>query len=274
MAYNTNLSIVTYVSGTNQTVFTFNFKIFDSTNLIVTETDTLGVETIIPSYDYSVYINGDLGGSITFNTGRLSGNLIEIKRHLLVDRNIEYQKNGDLAAQELNDDQEYQTYMIADNDRDTVLNRADIDTNTSNIALNRADIDTNTSNIALNRADIDTNRTDIDAITETYFHNNPSVTQVSSIMPAPKTNSFIGWNENATALVNFPIFDGTVTISESQFADNGTTIGKSVPYVAKTTNTNETIIVKSKQNAFAIDEIIIDDGTELVIEDDAVFKVL
>jgi len=71
--------------------------------------------------------------------------------------------------------------------------------------------------------------------------------------------------------------DGTQWITYSsggQFADIGDADGKSVPYLVSTTAINETITVKSGQNSFAIDEIVIADGSELVIENNAVFKVL
>jgi len=59
-----------------------------------------------------------------------------------------------------------------------------------------------------------------------------------------------------------------------QFADKGTTIGRSVPYLASTTGENETITVVAGTNGFAIDELTIASGTELIISSDAVFKIL
>lgn len=61
--------------------------------------------------------------------------------------------------------------------------------------------------------------------------------------------------------------------SGGQFHDIGTTIGKSVPFVADTTGA-EVITVLAGTNSFAIDNITVVDGAEIIIEDGAVFKVL
>ena len=75
--------------------------------------------------------------------------------------------------------------------------------------------------------------------------------------------------DDATTNANTWIANGP-----GQFADVGTIEGRSVPYLHGTTATNESITVKSGQNSFAIDEIVIANGSELIIENNAVFKVL
>jgi hypothetical protein len=115
MAFNTNSPQAQYIVQTGQTVFTFDFKIYVDTDLIVTRGNLLNEFNIVNPNEYTVVINGDLGGSITFSVEQPENYKMYLTRELPVDRSIEYQKNGDLHAATLNDDQDYQTYLIADN---------------------------------------------------------------------------------------------------------------------------------------------------------------
>jgi len=54
----------------------------------------------------------------------------------------------------------------------------------------------------------------------------------------------------------------------------GTGIVKPISYVSNSTIANETITVVSDTNSFAIEEIVIESGSELIIEDGSVFKIL
>lgn len=119
MAYNNNSPRAEYTASASQTVFPFLFKIFTSSDIKVYQTpvgqapdDAADLLTL--TTDYTVTINGDAGGEITLVTGATNGDLITLLRNLEITRDIEYQSQGDLTANTLNLDQEYQTYLIAD----------------------------------------------------------------------------------------------------------------------------------------------------------------
>ncbi|RLC46530.1 MAG: hypothetical protein DRH57_05930 [Candidatus Cloacimonadota bacterium] len=117
MAFNTNLPHESYVSQSQQTVFTFDFKIYEKNDLIITKgIPSVGEDdwTIVPHTEFDVTINGDDGGTVYFLTPQTFGTNVILERHLTVDRYIEYKKNGDLYAEILNIDQDYQTYLIQD----------------------------------------------------------------------------------------------------------------------------------------------------------------
>jgi len=99
----------------------------------------------------------------------------------------------------------------------------------------------------------------------------------SNINPIAGTNAmYVDTNTNTSYICIDATKDANVWVinGSGQFADIGDIDGRSVPYVIGTTAFNEIITVKSGQNSFAIDEIVIADGSELVIEDNSVFKVL
>lgn len=119
MGYNTEAPRVEYEAGAAQTVFSFLFKVFLETDIVVYQTpvgetadDTTDILTL--NVDYTVTITGDTGGSITLISGATSGDLVTILRELPTERDTDYQTNGDLLADTLDDDQNYQTYLIAD----------------------------------------------------------------------------------------------------------------------------------------------------------------
>lgn len=119
MAYNNNTPRAEYTASAAQTVFPFLFKIFTSADIKVYQTpsgqvpdDTADLLTL--TTDYTVTINGDAGGEITLVSGASNGDKLTLLRSLEITRNIEYQAQGDLTADTLNLDQEYQTYLIAD----------------------------------------------------------------------------------------------------------------------------------------------------------------
>lgn len=123
MAFNSAAGRAEYTATTGQTVFPFTFKIFLDGDIKVyltpsgqTPDDTADLLTI--ATDYTVSIDGDNGGSITLVSGATTGDAITLVRELDINRLIEYQNNGDLLADTLNDDQDYQTYLIADRETD------------------------------------------------------------------------------------------------------------------------------------------------------------
>lgn len=119
MAFNPNEGRNEYKASASQTVFSFNFKIYASTDLVAyqvptgtTPDDTQNVLTEIT--DYTVTIDGDNGGSITLVTGAPLDDNITLVRDLTIARQVEYQELGDFYADSINLDQDYQTYLTMD----------------------------------------------------------------------------------------------------------------------------------------------------------------
>jgi len=120
MAYNTNPPRAEYTASATQTVFPFLFKIFATSDIKVYKTlagatPNDATDILLLTTNYTVTINGDSGGEITLASGAAVNDKITLVRELTVTRATEYQQNGDLLASTLNSDQEYQTYLIADN---------------------------------------------------------------------------------------------------------------------------------------------------------------
>jgi len=119
MSFNSNSDPAEYTATADQTEFPFTFKIFVNTDVKVYQ--TLSGETpndeddiLILTADYTVAITGDTGGNLTLNTGASVGDKITIVRDLPVTRDTDYQTSGDLLSDTLNDDQDYQAYLIGD----------------------------------------------------------------------------------------------------------------------------------------------------------------
>ena len=123
MAFNNSPGRAEYTATAGQTVFTYVFKIYDEADIKVYLTpagqvadDAADLLTI--TTDYTVVITGDVGGTVTLVVPASIGDSITLVRVLDIDRIIEYQTNGDLLADTLNQDQNYQTYLIADKESD------------------------------------------------------------------------------------------------------------------------------------------------------------
>lgn len=119
MAFNINPGKQQFTATASQTVFTFNFAIFADTDLKVYQTlagavanDTTDILTI--STNYTVSINGTLGGTVTLLVGAGVNDTITLVRNLPVNRQTDYVTNGDLYADTLDADQDYQTYLVQD----------------------------------------------------------------------------------------------------------------------------------------------------------------
>ena len=120
MAFNTTAPRVEYTASSGQTVFTFQFKAFQDSDIKVyltpsgqTSNDDNDLLTL--TTDYTVAIVGDSGGTITLVSSATAGDAITILRSLPVLRDVDYQTNGDLLAETLDADQDYQTYLVSDN---------------------------------------------------------------------------------------------------------------------------------------------------------------
>jgi len=124
MAYNTAEPRAEYSANAGQTEFDFVFKIFLISDLKVYSTpfgQTANDETdiLIENVDYTVVINGDNGGTVTLTNPTGIDDVIVLLRDLPIKRDYEYQQGGDLSSDTLNDDQDYQTYLLADKQRDS-----------------------------------------------------------------------------------------------------------------------------------------------------------
>ena len=119
MAFNPTEGRAEYTASAGQTIFTFTFKIFNTSDIKAYLTpsgsdpdDT--ADLLAETTDYTVTINGDDGGDLTLVVAASDGDKITLVRELPVDRDIEFQKTGDFDADVINADQEYQTYLVQD----------------------------------------------------------------------------------------------------------------------------------------------------------------
>lgn len=90
-----------YTATASQTTFTYSFPIFVEADIKVYVGSTLKTLTT----DYTVTGEGtNSGGTVVFNTGLSAGDIVTLYRDVAVKRTTDYQSNGDLTAQNLNDD--------------------------------------------------------------------------------------------------------------------------------------------------------------------------
>lgn len=119
MAFNTNQGKQSFILTTGQTNIDFNFKVYQASNIDIYLTpvgqqpDDI-LDKLVLDTNYTITINGDDGGMVTLTVGGAIGDKIVLVRKLLPIRNISYPTTGELKAQTLNEDQDYQTYTIAD----------------------------------------------------------------------------------------------------------------------------------------------------------------
>jgi len=119
MAFNINQGKQQFTATAAQTVFTFNFAIFVDTDIKAYKTlagavanDTTDLLTL--TTHYAVSINGTLGGTVTLVSGASVNDTITLVRSLPITRTTDYVTNGDLFADTLDLDQDYQTYLVLD----------------------------------------------------------------------------------------------------------------------------------------------------------------
>jgi hypothetical protein len=98
-----------YTATSGQTVFAYSFPIFVNTDLKVYNGSTL--LTLTTHYTVSGAAT-DNGGNVTLGSGATVGDIITIYRDMPVARTSDYQTNGDLRAETLNDDLDKLAMMI------------------------------------------------------------------------------------------------------------------------------------------------------------------
>lgn len=124
MAYNTAPGRAEYTASAAQDVFTYAFKIYSDTDIKVYLTPSGNIpndvdDLLILTADYTVVIDGDNGGTITLVAPASVGDSVTLVRSLPRTRATDYQQNGDLSSDTLDEDQNYQTYLIADAELNT-----------------------------------------------------------------------------------------------------------------------------------------------------------
>ena len=90
-----------YTASANQTVFAYSFPIFAETDIKVYIGSTL--KSLSTHYSVSGVQSAN-GGNVTLGTGASNGDIVTIYRDMAISRTSDYQANGDLLAETLNDD--------------------------------------------------------------------------------------------------------------------------------------------------------------------------
>jgi hypothetical protein len=122
-----------YTASAGQTAFTYNFPIFQDSDLKVYVGSTL--QTLTTNYTVSG-AGTSTGGTVTFTSGRSAGDIVTIYRDMPVQRTTDYQANGDLLAENLNDDLDKLTMMVQQNEYNLGLTlRADQFDETTNLTI-------------------------------------------------------------------------------------------------------------------------------------------
>ena len=90
-----------YTASANQTVFAYSFPIFAAADIKVYVNSTL--KSLSTHYSVSGVLSAN-GGNVTLGTGASNGDIVTIYRDMAISRTSDYQANGDLLAETLNDD--------------------------------------------------------------------------------------------------------------------------------------------------------------------------
>jgi chemotaxis protein histidine kinase CheA len=98
-----------YTATNGQTVFAYSFPIFADADIKVYIGSTL--KTLTTHYTVSG-AGTDNGGNVTLGSGATTGDIVTIYRDMPVARTSDYQTNGDLLAETLNDDLDKLAMMI------------------------------------------------------------------------------------------------------------------------------------------------------------------
>jgi hypothetical protein len=108
-------ALIQYVALAGQTDFTYDFPIFDDSDLVVTreDADTGAVTTLTLGSDYTVTGAGSTsGGSITLTSGATEDDVYTIYRDVPNERTTDFQTAGDFFAETVNDELDRIVMMI------------------------------------------------------------------------------------------------------------------------------------------------------------------
>jgi len=164
-----------------QTTWPFTFKVFATTDILVTTADSLGVETVrVINTDYSVALNANQetspGGTVTYP---LTGSALPVSGKLTIIGNLPYDQPLDLPS----------------------------GGNFSPLALENE----------LDRLTMQVQQVEEVASRAVQV---PVTSSASPLLPAPEANALLGWNTAATAMQNYPLEDIATAISFATYRFN------------------------------------------------------
>lgn len=104
MAVTEQIPLNSYTANGVTTVFAFSYLLLQAADLAVQITDANGVTTTKTlNVDYTVAgLNVNAGGTVTFTAAPANGHKVVIYRDSAIERNTDYQDNGDLLADTVN----------------------------------------------------------------------------------------------------------------------------------------------------------------------------
>ena len=112
-------SIVSYVVAGGSDVFPFEFKFYADSDIRVLRTPVGQVadddDDLLAVTDYTITSNASkVGGDVTVTIALTDGDIVTVQRSLPITRKVEYTKRGSFTASNVNNDNDYQTYLILD----------------------------------------------------------------------------------------------------------------------------------------------------------------
>ena len=147
MTVSTTASVKQYTGNTSTTIFSFPYKVFNSTDFIVTilNSSTLAVTTQVNggsgTYDYSVTVAADKNSAnITFNNAPLSAHKITIERKMSLIQSTDYTPNDPFPAETHEQALDERTLMVQQVQNSYELNTFRFDKNVTDagvVAINK-----------------------------------------------------------------------------------------------------------------------------------------
>ena len=114
MAVTEEAPIASSVANGVTTVFPHSFTVLDDGDLVVTGTVSNVTTTYTLGVDYSVFGVGSSSGSVTFFVAPANGTIVTRYRNIALERETDYQDNGDLLADVLNADMDRLWFALQD----------------------------------------------------------------------------------------------------------------------------------------------------------------
>jgi len=110
-----------YTSTAGQTIFTYDYPIYDETDLLVYQTPAGAIaddstDLLTLNLNYTVTgVGTETGGTIVLNIGASENDIITIISNQLTERTFDYQSGGDITASQLNLDLDKDVIMAQQN---------------------------------------------------------------------------------------------------------------------------------------------------------------
>jgi hypothetical protein len=124
---------VQYTASAGQTVFNYDFVLFNETDVVVIKAGT----TLTPTTDYTVTgVGTEAGGTIVLTSGAALNDLVTISRNTAPQRQSQYQSDGIFDAAPIERDLDTIITILQEHDRDLARSVSlSIDSSISNISL-------------------------------------------------------------------------------------------------------------------------------------------